>query len=121
MRLGVKAALVASVAVATVSGIFLPVFASAGTNGQQISLCGNKMGGTAKVTGTNQDGAQVTRDQILINPIGCSEVRDWWWVGEVTIDWTSDDGRTGSQKCIVPQDNGAPPDTAASLFECHFG
>ena len=115
MRLGVKAALVASVVVATASGIFLPVFASAGTNGQQIRLCGNKMSGTVKLTGTNQDGALVSTDR-SINPIGCSPVHGWWWVGEVTIDWGN-----GSQKCLVPQDNGARADSRASFVECSFG
>jgi hypothetical protein len=120
MRLYVKAAIIATAAVATASGIFLPVFASAGSAGQQISICGDKMGGTAKITGTNQDGAQVTTESTF-NPIGCRTVHNYWWVGQVTIDYTSDTGGTGSEKCEVAQDNGAPPDSLASIVECRLG
>ena len=120
-----KFAVFATAAVALTSGILLPNLASAGTNGQQIRLCGNNVGGTASISGKNQGGVQTALSDIEFNPIGCNEIRDYWWVGEVTINFTTyPDLRTGAQSrtdsttCQVPRDNGALPDTAGSFVDC---
>jgi len=121
-----KLAVCATAAVALTSGILLPNLASAGTNGQQIRLCGDNVAGTASISGNNQDGVPTTLPNLSFNPIGCSDVDDYWWVGKVTINFTvgavrgSTDSRTGSVSCEIPQDNGSRPDTAASFVECRI-
>lgn len=118
-----KLAVFATAAVALTSGILLPNLASAGTNGQQIELCGDDVGGTASISGNNQNGVLTTLSNLPFNPIGCNTVANYWWVGKVTINFTTDgvgstNIRTGSVTCEIPQDNDSPPNSAGSIVAC---
>jgi hypothetical protein len=89
----------------------LPVAsASAGWNGQQVSVCAgwdSEQAEHAEIQGENQHNRQST-EVIPIVPgtckLGENVTRNWWWKGPVQISFAGQDGQfTESHICDVPQ------------------
>jgi hypothetical protein len=80
--------------------------ASAGSNGQQVSVCAAPWSSKAIVEGSNQDGVD-SREYLDIKPGLCRDgwnvTWNWWWKGDVTISLAGDDGNYWFQShCNVP-------------------
>jgi hypothetical protein len=95
----------------------LPVAsASAGSNGQEVSVCTTSWAHKARVEGFNQNGV-FYRDDIPVDPGQCWEgwnvTWDWWWKGTVTIFLAGDDGVFKvDHSCDVP------PNQGGDIFWC---
>jgi hypothetical protein len=85
----------------------LPVAsASAGSNGQQVSVCTPGWADTARIEGTNQNGVQST-EVIHVRRglchVGVNVTYDWWWKGTVTISLAGNGGPfVFDHTCEVP-------------------
>jgi hypothetical protein len=88
----------------------LPVAsASAGSNGQQLSICTTPNQHEVEIEGTNQNG-DPSQERITVTPgvceLGQNMTRNWWWVGPVAIGFLEgepDPNGSYVRQCLVPK------------------
>lgn len=78
--------------------------AYAGTNGQQVQVCGMRVSYHVTVSGPNQNGYNNVWSGHVTNANGCITTYGYWWKGRVLIYAVSTNGLIGTSKyCTVPK------------------
>ena len=115
MKLSVSRAVGIAAAMTTLLGAAVVTSepAMAGTNGQQVMVCGDLPdGGSAAIQGINQNGVWTASHRFPLRASHerwhCKGLPNWWWKGQVNVDIYDLSGAyLSSRTCNVPEWDGS--------------
>jgi hypothetical protein len=114
--------IIGSLATVAAAGVLtfaaLPVAsASAGSNGQELSICAASSQDRVMIWGKNQDGVD-SYEEMSVTPGVCQAGKNvtwnWWWKGDVQISFTTPD-QNGFQSRICWD---VPERQSSDFFKC---